>query len=188
MKTILNMQADLVKALGMKSKPGAIVPLEFLSAAIGLSVEAAEVLDELNRFTRPWKRDLAHQDPSLELKKEELDTTTLFAIEEETIDVLFYTLEIFYLLGMTPENIESEYKRKYVKNLARILDKTDKKEREDAIVGAKMNVFGRTQACLALKLLVDLGLEITEDVELRLIFEPRIVLYEFADRKFKVIY
>ena len=78
------------------------------SAAIGMAVEASEVLDTLNKAGRVWKREEYFGDDK---------------VVEETIDVLFYALEILVLKGQaTEEQIYHLYKQKFIYNLARIFE------------------------------------------------------------------
>jgi len=83
-------------------------PIEALpslvNALIGITVESAEVLDELTKVSRTWK---SSQDAQQNVK-------------EELIDVYFYLLESFVLLGVTPDDMQKMYLEKYYWNLVRI--------------------------------------------------------------------
>lgn len=115
LRMLLNQQRCFMNLLGIKqneefSLEHLIDDPEFVSAAVGLISESTEVLNEVNVATRPWK-----QGKSLdEVRK---------ALVEEAIDVLFYFLEIANILGLTEEEIASQYGRKLIINMSRISEK-----------------------------------------------------------------
>ena len=76
-----------------------------MEASIGLVVEASEILDALNKEHRIWA-----QPRNVEAE-----------VEKEAIDVLFYLLELFNVLGLEPETVMLLYLKKYVINLLRFL-------------------------------------------------------------------
>lgn len=82
----------------------------FLAACIGLASEALEVLDEVNVATRPWV-----DTPDEEIRD---------AIAQETIDALFYLLEIFAFLKIRPFEIFRLYEAKWHINIRRIESKS----------------------------------------------------------------
>lgn len=88
-----------------------------LSAVIGLAVESSEALDEFNRQARPWKPELSEK-------------MTYDLIIQETIDAIFYALEIFILLGFSGEDIRRFYLEKWAFNLMRIYAKVDEDRRQ----------------------------------------------------------
>lgn len=77
-----------------------------LEAGIGMACESAEVLDRLNKANRPWKTG----------------TIDLVEIVKEAIDVLFYTFEIFNLIGLNSDDIETMFVRKFAFNCARVFE------------------------------------------------------------------
>lgn len=77
--------------------------LNLVSAAIGMSCEASEVLDMLNTFTRTWV--------PMEINEAEF--------LEENVDVLFYLLEIIVLKGWTSRQFTNAYLAKWRKNMKR---------------------------------------------------------------------
>ena len=78
------------------------------SAAIGMAVEASEVLDLLNKASRTWKHGSADASDD---------------VIEETIDVLFYLLETLMISGVTTEaEIVRRYNLKFAYNLTRIFE------------------------------------------------------------------
>lgn len=77
--------------------------------------EAAEMAAPFLVKTKPWK------------KEEYIDSEHLF---EESIDVLHFLLELWILLGVTPQQVADEYKTKNAKNRERISEKLAKSMRE----------------------------------------------------------
>lgn len=119
--SLLRAQSLLMLMLGVVGETGQPEKDALRSAAIGLSCEAAEILDELNKANRPWKPravDPAH-------------------IKGELIDVLFYFLEIALLLGLDEKTILDEYRKKLAFNLARIVGVDTELEREAKVVEAR---------------------------------------------------
>jgi len=176
MKTILEFQEKFIAVLGLKSSRGNADPVELLAAAIGVAVEGSEVLNELNKFTRPWKQTEG-EDPQA------LTPRTKAAVIEESIDVLFYIAEIFVLFDISQDDVEREYKRKLVKNLGRVLSKISAADREEALLYhplVKENKSGN-----AFMLLFELGMPSDDDTLLRLTgASPHVVINEFADTKY----
>lgn len=89
------------------------------AATIGVVVEGGEVAAEMNRVTRPWKSK------SLE--------DVLPQLLEESIDVLFYLLEIWDMLGLDKYNIASLYNQKWETNLRRVLSIVDEDKRRNIL-------------------------------------------------------
>lgn len=106
---MMKMQAELMKALGVSNGAHAdsSFTAEQLQAAIGMSCEAAEILDEFNTQTRKWK----HKAFDMAMKN----------AKEEAIDVLLYLLEFFILVGMDAAAIEKAFNRKVLINMARLV-------------------------------------------------------------------
>jgi len=106
---LYELQKTLVDAHGgiMPLKEGESIQAlpSFMNAFIGITVESAEVLDEVAKLSRTWKSP----------------EDTLQNIKEELIDVYFYLLESFMLIGATPEDIYTLYLEKYYWNMARII-------------------------------------------------------------------
>lgn len=73
-------------------------------AAVGMVCEAGEVLADLRSRNRPWKAgpDVNH-------------------VIEETIDVFFYLMEAWLILGLSASDVRAAYWSKLVKNYDRIL-------------------------------------------------------------------
>jgi hypothetical protein len=80
---------------------------QLISAAMGAMCEAGEVCSDLNTLNRPW-RPMA------------LEDIRDHAIEE-SVDTLFYLMEFWNLLELSPEDVFTVFLRKYKKNLNRIL-------------------------------------------------------------------
>lgn len=104
METMLGFQKLLMESLGVKGSD--VSSHEFLSGAIGLSTEAAEILDVLNTKTRPWAES-------------ENGEATRARIAEELIDVMFYTLELFAMLDVNSKEIKQMYGQKLIINVCR---------------------------------------------------------------------
>jgi phosphoribosyl-ATP pyrophosphohydrolase len=85
---------------------------QFIAAAVGLIAESTEVLNDLNTSTRPWKATRTPEEKRASLV-------------EEIIDVFFYLLEIMSMVGMTEEEVMTQYGRKLLINLARICEKKE---------------------------------------------------------------
>lgn len=101
---LVQKQTELMKAFGID-----FASLETLkSAAMGLVCEAAEVLDNLNDATRPWT------------------TINLAEVQKEAVDVLFYLMEIFILMGWSASDVMVAYEKKHRLNLVRAATRTDK--------------------------------------------------------------
>lgn len=116
LQTMIEAQRDFMDIVGIRpnSEIGNQTVLgseEFRSASVGLVSEAVEILNMHNTKSRPWK--------SAEEFEEKFAHT-----KEELIDVMFYALEMFNILGMDAQDVVNEYVRKYSINCARILQKT----------------------------------------------------------------
>lgn len=106
---IFSMQDMLMRTLGMTIRSeltdADLYTGDVLVACMGMASEAGEVLSEVNVLTRPWARK-----PTAEAKQ---------ALAEEAIDVFFFFVELFILLGLTPSDVMSIYGRKWKHNMER---------------------------------------------------------------------
>lgn len=95
-------QLELMKKLGVNV--GAQPPhlkrfsMEVINAVLGICSESGEVADELTHGTKPWKSS-------------RFDEVKLSLIEE-SVDVLFFLMEVWILMGMTPSDIQKLYSEK----------------------------------------------------------------------------
>lgn len=80
--------------------------VEILDATLGVTEEAVEIVRELRNHMMPWR-----------IHKVVASSDHVFA---ESIDVLFYLLELWILWEKTPEDIIAAYKFKWTTNLKRI--------------------------------------------------------------------
>jgi NTP pyrophosphatase (non-canonical NTP hydrolase) len=104
---IFQKQDELMQVLGVQTRPENmdIYRGDIIVACMGMASEAGEVLSEVNVLTRPWARK-----PDAEAKQ---------ALAEEAIDVFFYFIELFILLGLTPSDIVRLYNAKWERNMER---------------------------------------------------------------------
>lgn len=112
---LLSMQANIMKVFGIEPTSGTLrasnsPSKEELGAAIGITIEAAEVLSEMEKAGRVWKQ----------IKDDNVFEKT----QEELIDVIFFVLELAVLMNLNGEQIASAYVAKYKKNLLRVLNAT----------------------------------------------------------------
>lgn len=110
---LFELQMKLMKLLNIDSKAGTMsttgkASSEELGAAIGISVEAGEILEIISNANRVWKKS---EPPYAHMK-------------EELTDVVFFVLELAILLGITQEEMEVLYMSKYKKNLIRLYKAT----------------------------------------------------------------
>jgi len=113
LERLFMLQLELMDALEIprSGKEGVDVYSDyFLAACIGLSVEASEVLDEINIATRPW----ATKD----------DREVREALAREAIDAFFYFIEIMILLGISPQRTVQLYEEKWKINMRRASEKS----------------------------------------------------------------
>jgi NTP pyrophosphatase (non-canonical NTP hydrolase) len=107
LEAMMNSQTQFMHVLGVPVAgeiPGDPIASDAVNeAAIGLSCEAAEVLADLRTRKRPWKTP-----------------ATRDHVIEESIDCLFYLMEIWLILGVTPSDVEDVYQAKLTKNYDRI--------------------------------------------------------------------
>lgn len=106
---LLESQMSLMEVLGIDPNSGTLtktgkVAKSELGAAIGITCESAEILELVEKANRKWKPD----------------GDTASSVKEELIDVLFFTLELAVLLGLTGSDLKSLYHQKFKKNLMRL--------------------------------------------------------------------
>lgn len=111
---LTNHQRKLMEVLNIDPLSGTISVNEIpskteMGAAIGITVESAEILEAMDKANRAWK---TNKDPVSSQVKEEL------------ADVLFFVLELCVLLRLTGDDLEYLYLTKYKKNLIRLLNAT----------------------------------------------------------------
>lgn len=100
-------QRRLMKALGVEvTREEPTHSSNLRSAAIGVVVEGAEILDEINKGNRPW----AAQPQAVTEEK----------MLKESIDTLFYLIELWELLGVDPEQVVTQFRAKLDINLRRV--------------------------------------------------------------------
>jgi hypothetical protein len=73
-------------------------------AAVGVVCEAGEVLADLRSRNRPWK-----------------DGPNAEHVIEEMIDVFFYLMEAWLIMGLSASDVSAAYQSKLAKNYGRIL-------------------------------------------------------------------
>lgn len=81
-------------------------PVEILDASLGVTEEAVEIVRELRNHMMPWR---AHK-----------TTASSDHVFHESIDVLFYLLELWVLWEKTPQDITDAYELKWKINLERV--------------------------------------------------------------------
>ena len=117
LEELFDKQRALMTILGIDSQSGKIAnggqpSTEELGAAIGITVESAEILEQIEKANRVWKN---------------FDGSLFDNVKEELTDVLFFVLELAILLNLTGEQLAESYNAKYKKNLLRVLEATAKK-------------------------------------------------------------
>lgn len=105
LETMLNLQRMFMGACEIEKLP---VDIAFWVTGTALVGEANEALENFQDLTKPWKRNT---------------TVDLPAVQGEAIDVLFFLLQWFVLLGMTSDDILRMYKEKSTVNFERIMKK-----------------------------------------------------------------
>lgn len=105
LETMLNLQRMLMSACEIEKLP---VDIAFWVTGTALVGEANEALENFQDLTKPWKRNT---------------TVDLPAVQGEAIDVLFFLLQWFVLLGMTSDDVLRMYKEKSTVNFERIMKK-----------------------------------------------------------------
>lgn len=126
---LLKESRKLMAVIGVEVDPSVSAYTSHLNAAImGLMIEAGEVGDEINTVTRPWNR-------------KPLETVRVKMIEE-TIDALFYLLEIWNLLGVTDDEVQFQFEVKLATNFKRVVSTFDRKDIESAVAEAQDSIDG----------------------------------------------
>lgn len=105
LETMLNLQRMLMSACEIEKLP---VDIAFWVTGTALVGEANEALENFQDLTKPWKRNT---------------TVDLPAVQGEAIDVLFFLLQWFVLLGMASDDVLRMYKEKSTVNFERIMKK-----------------------------------------------------------------
>lgn len=104
-------QATLMKVLGVESSgdpnPGTPEFESLQEAAIGITCEAAEILDALTTSTKPWKHT-SHDE-------------AMRHAQHELVDALFYAVEFAILSGLDADALTELFARKQVIVCSRIL-------------------------------------------------------------------
>lgn len=140
---LLVLQAELMVALGIDPQSGEISaggkPSQTeLGAAIGITVESAEILEAMDKAGRKWK---------------EKGGSLCDDVQEELADVLFFVLELMVLLGLNGEQMAQLYLQKYKKNLIRLTNASVTRDGEIEMKIFKLleKHFGREDADRLLK-------------------------------------
>ena len=81
-----------------------------MSAALGLASEAGEVADLVNDFKSPWAGKLANEREHM---------------LEELVDVVFYAVELFIMMGGNSTEFSDTYMMKWARNIRRALERRD---------------------------------------------------------------
>ena len=81
-----------------------------MSAALGLASEAGEVADLVNDFKSPWAGRLANEREHM---------------LEELVDVVFYAVELFIMMGGSSTEFSDTYMMKWARNIRRALERRD---------------------------------------------------------------
>lgn len=98
----------------------------FKEACTAIMLEGAEIVDEINTLSKPWKRKPIED--------------TVENIRTELIDVIFYVLEIMAMLGMTESDLVRLYEEKLNKNFHRVIGSEFSTDRQVEL--AKMYLEG----------------------------------------------
>jgi NTP pyrophosphatase (non-canonical NTP hydrolase) len=147
---LLELQADFMKVLDIDQTSFTHGQnWTYLDAAIkGMASEAGEVLQETNFVTRPWDKTPFE--------------SRVNSICFESIDILFYLLEAFVLLGLDHEDVAEKYRKKMIYNLSRILRKIPNIESYWDAYRTKAAGPHLTSAVAGFDLLISLGAITTE--------------------------
>lgn len=98
-------QEDFMNIVGISTEK--LNPNSIHDAAIGTVEEAVEIL-RVFRTTVPWRRQ---QSPNLD------------EVFQESIDVFFYLLELWILMGKCPDDVSALYFKKRSRNIIRAKEK-----------------------------------------------------------------
>lgn len=108
-------QSSLMDVLGVDRSESVPFSEAVKEAVLGVISEGGECADVLLISTKPWK-----QVPV---------TTQRRQLVEELIDVWFFIMEAFILLGLSPSDLYFGYKRKVKQLYARIKRREEEEER-----------------------------------------------------------
>lgn len=120
-EAIFDLQRDLMAKLGLQGDwgPSQAHSYEFLRLLLSLTREVSEAADEVADASKPWKQ--ADID----------DQTRADRIVDELVDVFFFLMEAFIMLGYNADDLVSLYVLKWTKNMNR-LDAAKRGEFENA--------------------------------------------------------
>jgi len=140
MNDLIELQSQMMRALGIEWQANSL-PLDLIrEAAIGANVEAAEVLDPLNKANRPWKPRTLDKDH----------------VQEEIVDIMFYVLELFVLFGMSWEDVIKAYKSKIAINCARVIEALLSKQEIDLLFVGMPDIERPRNVDIAFQLLISI--------------------------------
>lgn len=110
LETMFELQRRLMTELGLKEDwgPHQVHSYEFLRLLLSLTREVSEAADEVADASKPWK----HGTVPDEVRRDR--------IIEELVDVFFYTMEAFIMLGCDSEKLIVGYAAKWAKNIKRL--------------------------------------------------------------------
>lgn len=117
----LHAQGEFMDIIGVKTSSEKARLVALREAAVGLTLEAAEVLEHAAPVTKPWKSGPASKNKELKRRSD---------LIEETVDVLFFVLEIFKAAGLEAEDVMSIYAAKTTYNYCRILESIGRSQYE----------------------------------------------------------
>ena len=110
LEDFLNAQTSFMHILGIDFED----PSSLQQAVVGTVAEASEMMENAFKIPKPWK----------EVSKD-WENKKKADLLEESIDVLFFLLEVWSLAGLEEEDIRLIYSGKYTTNLCRILASMD---------------------------------------------------------------
>lgn len=94
---IFDRQSELMKKLGVKRDLSESNVKDIIACA---QVELSEAMAPLLNATKPWKPQAVRWEE----------------VREELVDVLFFLVEAYIVLGMTPSDVLVDYVAKWTKN------------------------------------------------------------------------
>lgn len=109
-EVIFDLQRMLMEKLGLQGDwgPSQVHSYEFLRLLLALTREVSEAADEIADASKPWKQ------ASID------DQTRADRIIDELVDVFFYLMEAFIMLGHGADDLISLYVLKWSKNINRL--------------------------------------------------------------------
>lgn len=119
LESLTNRQEQMMRALGIDATSVDMMHPLLRDAVVCMMIESGEVVSELSNMNKPWKNG----DPKIANSR----------VREELIDVLFYLLEIWILIGMSPEEVDASYSAKWKKNMERIINSDRASEEQKAV-------------------------------------------------------